>query len=303
MASDDGSNGSSLRTQFLIIHNPNAGPVARHLYHATLSRLRRLGCNIETVETARHGEGMKAAGDAAQSGRFDAVVAAGGDGTLHDAAEGLIGSSTPLGIIPMGTGNVFAQEMKLSRSPDELIKALQFGEARAVPVGQVNGRPFLFVVGVGFDAAAVRRFEQGRTRSLGQAGFVWPVLRTLLSYHDRSLHVTSPHGDAQATWVIVTRVKRYAGNLMLVPEADLEQSRLHVLGMSGSGPLSRVRQLSVLAIGHLRHDPGVFVECVDWVKIDGDQSIPVQIDGEVLGKLPLEINIHPKQLRLIWPTG
>ena len=124
------------------------------------------------------------------------------------------------------------------------------------------------------------------------------------SYRDRSLHVTSPHGDAQATWVIVTRVKRYAGNLMLVPEADLEQSQLYVLGMSGSGPLSRARQLSVLAIGYLRHDPGVSVECVDSVKIDGDQSIPVQIDGEVLiGKLPLEISIHPKRLRLIWPAG
>jgi diacylglycerol kinase family enzyme len=246
---------------------------------------------------------MKVAGDAAQRGCFDAVVAAGGDGTLHDAAEGLIGSSTPLGIIPMGTGNVFAQEMKLPRSPDELVNALQCGEAREVPVGQVNGRPFLFVVGVGFDAAAVRFFEQESTRSLGQAGFVWPVLRALVSYRDPILHVTSPRGDAEVPWVIVTRVKRYAGNLMLAPEADPQHAQFYVLRMSGSGPLNRIRQLSALAIGYLRYDPDVSVECVDWVKIDGDQSIPVQVDGEVLGNLPLEICIHPKRLRLIWPSG
>ena len=68
---------------------------------------------------------MTAAADAARSGRFDAVVAAGGDGTVHDAAEGLLGQSMPLGIIPTGTGNVFAQELDLPRLPDELAGLLK----------------------------------------------------------------------------------------------------------------------------------------------------------------------------------
>ena len=86
-----------MRARFLIIHNPNAGPMALHLYGATLSCLRRGGATAVIVETASHGEGMKAAAEAALSGRFDAVVAAGGDGTGHDAAEDLIGySSAPL---------------------------------------------------------------------------------------------------------------------------------------------------------------------------------------------------------------
>ena len=122
------------------------------------------------METARHGEGMKAAAEAAQSGSFDAVVAAGGDGTVHDAAEGLVGHPTPLGIIPMGTGNVFARELNLPRSPDGLARTLLDGNARAIPVGKVNGRPFLFVVGVGFDAEAVRLFENEGNRTLGRGG-------------------------------------------------------------------------------------------------------------------------------------
>jgi diacylglycerol kinase (ATP) len=126
-----------------------AGPMARHLYGATLA-------TAVIVETASHGEGMKAAAEAALSGRFDAVVAAGGDGTAHDAAEGLIGYSTPLGILPLGTGNVFARELNLPGSPEALAGTLLSSEAHPIPVGQVNGRPFLFVVGVGFDAEAVR---------------------------------------------------------------------------------------------------------------------------------------------------
>jgi diacylglycerol kinase family enzyme len=90
---------------------------------------------------------------------------------------------------------------------------------------------------------------------------------------------------------------------MLVPQADLHQERLYVLSIVGSGPLNRIRQLSALALGLLRYDPGVRVEAVNWVRIDGDPVTPVQIDGEVLGALPLEIGLHPNRLNLIFPIG
>lgn len=291
---------ASLRTRFFIIHNPNAGPAARHLYHATLARMRRAGARAEIVETARHGEGMKLVAEAAENGSFDAVVAAGGDGTVHDAAEGLVGRSTPLGIIPMGTGNVFARELNLPRSPDGLARTLLKGKAYAIPIGQVNGRPFLFVVGIGFDAEAVHLFEREGNRALGRAGYVWPVLRALSSHQDRTLRVRTQRADTVAQWVIVTRIKRYAGDLMLVPEADLYHERLYVLRIVGSGPLYRIRQLSALALGLLRYDPSVRVEAATWVRIEGDPAARVQIDGEVLGKLPLEIGLHPEPLNLIF---
>jgi diacylglycerol kinase (ATP) len=291
-----------LRARFLIIHNPNAGPMARHLYRATLSRLTRRGANVEIVETASHGEGMKAAAEAALSGRFDAVVAAGGDGTVHDAAEGLVGHSIPLGILPLGTGNVFARELKLPRSPEALARTLLFGGVRSIPLGQANGRPFLFVVGVGFDAEAVRLFESEGNRTLGRAGYIRPVLRALLSHQDQSLRVRTRREEAKAQWVVVTRIKRYAGGLILVPQADMHQPRLYVMRFVGSGPLNRLRQLSALALGLLRYDPAVHLEAANWIRIDGNRTVPVQIDGEVLGELPLKISVHPKHLKLIFPA-
>jgi diacylglycerol kinase (ATP) len=286
----------------LIIHNPNAGTKARQLYRATLFNLKQLGASTEIVETAPHGDGTRAAADATQGGRFDAVVAAGGDGTVHDAAEGLVGHSMPLGIIPMGTGNVFAREIKIPPTPREIARTLLHGEVRAIPVGQVNGRPFLFVIGVGFDAEAVRLFESEGSREFGQAGFIWPVLRALLSHRDRSLRIRTDRGEAEAQWVIVTRVKHYAGNLLLAPNADLHQARFYVLHMQGSGPLNRVRQLAALAVGVLSHDPAVRLEPATRVRIDGDRAVPVQIDGELLGELPLQIGLHPEQLNVIFPV-
>ncbi len=289
------------RTRFLIIHNPNAGPAARRLYRATLARLKHLGAHTEIVDTIQHGEGARAAAEAAKTGRFDAIVAAGGDGTAHDVAEGLVGHSTPLGIIPMGTGNVFAREINLPSSPSEIVKTLFDGSARAIPLGQVNGRPFLFVIGVGFDAEAVRLFESEGTRELGQVGFVWPVLRALVSHKDRLLRVTTDRREADAQWVIVTRIKHYAGNFMLAPDADLHQARFYVLRIKGSGPLSRVRQLAALALGVLDHDPAVSVEPATRVRIEGDRAVPVQIDGELVGELPLEIGLHSEHLNVIFP--
>jgi diacylglycerol kinase family enzyme len=79
--------------------------------------------------------------------------------------------------------------------------------------------------------------------------------------------------------------------------------RFYVLRIVGSGPLNRIRQLSTLAVGLLRYDPGVRVKAINWSRIDADPAVPVQIDGEVLGALPLEINPHPKRLNLIFPLA
>lgn len=109
-----------MRTRFFIVHNPNAGMQTRRFYQGVLSCLARSGCSIEVVETAHRGEGVAASAAAARSGRFDAIVAAGGDGTVHDVAQGLLGHAIPFGIVPVGTANVFAREIGLPRSPKKL---------------------------------------------------------------------------------------------------------------------------------------------------------------------------------------
>jgi diacylglycerol kinase (ATP) len=299
LASPEGHD-ALMRRRFFVLHNPNAGAAARRYYHKILALLTASGASLECVETSRHGEGMRVAAEAAASLRYDAIVAAGGDGTVHHAAAGLVGSPVPLGMIPTGTANVFAREVGMLRPPEQVAKALMSGEVKAVPIGQVNGRPFLFVVGIGFDAAAVRRFENNGTRKLGQAGFVVPVMHALFSQDSRSLDVTTDRGASEAEWVIVTRARRYAGGFLLCSEADIMQTSFHVLRFAGRGAFVRMRQLSALACGLVRFDPDVTVEAAEWVRIRGDADTPVQVDGEMLGTLPVEISLHPHRLQLIF---
>jgi YegS/Rv2252/BmrU family lipid kinase len=244
---------------------------------------------------------MRAAAEAASSERFDAIVAAGGDGTVHDVATGLLGTSTPLGIVPLGTANVFAREIALPRSPERVASILMNSQVGTIPLGQINGQPVLFVVGIGFDARAVRQFEATGTRQLGQAGFVAPLVHALISESNQSLQIATDSGRTEAEWVIVTRGRRYAGGFLLCKEAGLTQTRFHVLRFGGRGPLVRLRQLAALACGLIRFDPNVSIEEADWVRVEGDPNIPVQVDGEMLGTLPVEISLHPKRLHLFLP--
>ena len=290
-----------MRSRLFILHNPNAGPAARRHYHSILTLLRDAGAHAELVETSRHGEGMKVTAEAARSGKFDAIVAAGGDGTVHDAAEGTLGSATPLGIIPMGTANVFAREVGLPFSPEHVASALLYGTVRAIPVGQINARPFLFVVGIGFDAEAVAHFEASGTRQFGRIGLFGPVIRALVSHSDSLLRVTTNGGSSEAQWIIVTRVKHYAGGLLLSRDADITKTKLYVVGFGGRGKLVRLRQLSALACGLVRYDPDVIIEPAEWVRVESDTRVPVQVDGEILGTLPAMIKLHPERLQVIFP--
>lgn len=239
---------------------------------------------------------------AATDGGFDAIVAAGGDGTIHAVAEGLLGSALPLGIIPTGTADAYARELGLPRDAAALADTLLAGEVFTLPVGEVNGRPFLFVVGVGLDAEAVRLFEANGSRQFGRMGLVWPAMRALFADPHRLLKVKTASSDAEARWVIVTRAKRYAADLMLAPEADVRRTGFHVLRMTGKS-FARIGQLSALSVGQLRFAPGVTLESTEWVSISGDPGIPVQIDGEVMERLPLEIKSHAKQLNVILPDA
>lgn len=291
-----------MRHRFCVVHNPNAGLVARRHFDSVVALLKGSGASLECVHTSRHGDGMRAAADAAFSARFDAVVAAGGDGTVHDVASGLLGTPVPLGIIPMGTANVFAREVGLPRSPYHIASTLTNGRVSTIPVGQINGQPALFVVGIGFDAEAVRQFETAGTRKLGQAGFVMPVVHALLSERSRSLNVTTDRGSSEAQWVIVTRARRYAGGFLLSEDAAVTRPEFHVLRFMGRGPLVRLRQLAALAGGLIGFDPAVSVEVCDWVRIEGYPDTTVQVDGEMLGALPVEIHPHPQRLQLILPV-
>ncbi len=298
---------SETRKNFFIIHNPNSGGKSQKLFKKTCALLEKniapLGGSLTTVQTMAFGDGAQISGEAAKSGKYDAIIAVGGDGTIQDVATGMLGSPVPLGIIPAGTGNVLVRELNYKFSPKFLVDNLISGNARPVHVGLANDIPFLFAGSVGYDAEVVEGFDKGNGRKLGRAGYALPGMKALLNKNGGDLIVTTENGRQEADWVIVTRVRFYASDFLLRPNADISSDIFHVVCFKGKGKFTRMRQLIGLATGRLPKNKSVSFETAKTVRVEGNPDNYIQIDGESLGQLPLTFTIHPKTLKVIAPLA
>ena len=232
-----------MRNRFFIIRDPSASKYGRYVFNTTLESLRDAGSHVESVSVENREDGAHLAREAMQSGAFDVIVGAGGERMIHNVAAGLVGGATPLGVIPTGTGNVFANELGYSFAPFSLARTLQAGCVKHIPVGKVNGEVFLSLVSVGCDAEAVRHFTEENPRFLGRASYILPVLHALAGRPSMPLVVETESGRYRAHWVIISRTKRHAGNLLLTPDAGLAKPGMQVIHFTGAGRGKRLRHL------------------------------------------------------------
>jgi diacylglycerol kinase family enzyme len=273
--------------------------------------------DVTLAETSRRGHATRLAQGAAATGT-EIVVVLGGDGTINEAANGLAGTDTALGVLPGGSTNVFARTIGTPKDPIEatgsLVNALARGSLRRVGVGSVNGRYFLFHVGIGFDAAVVEQVEKRSElkRYAGHPLFVYAAFVTWFRYYDRTrprFAVRHAAGDVvdDGYFSVVqnTNPYTYFGNVPVnvAPEATLDRGlaavtfrnlgfaltlRVAAAALQGR-PLRRFRKLAY------RTD-------LDEITVTGHGPFPYQVDGDYLGETEsLTLRHEPDALRLVMP--
>lgn len=274
---------------------------------------------VDLVETSRRGHATRLARGAAHDG-YDAVIVMGGDGTLNEAANGLVGTDTALATLPGGSTNVFARTIGLPNDPIEatgvLLEAFSRNSIRPAGLGAVNGRYFLFHTGLGFDAAVVEQVERRSSfkRYAGHPLFVYSGFSTWFRHYDHSrprMAVRFPDGtvidDGYMTIVLNTSPYTYLGNIPLnfAPEATLDNglSVLVVRTMDFVKVLTLIG--SALGSGKLlrssRH--AALVHDVSSFDVIGHGPLPYQVDGDFLGNADaLHFEHRPGALRLVLPT-
>jgi diacylglycerol kinase family enzyme len=277
--------------------------------------------DVELAETSRRGHAARLARGAANGGT-DVVVALGGDGTLNEAANGLVGTDTALATLPGGSTNVFARTIGLPNDPIEatgvLLESLAAESIRWVGLGSANGRYFLFHVGLGFDAAVVEQVERRGMlkRWAGHPLFLYAAIDTWVRHYDRSrprFSATFPDGevidDAYFGICLNTDPYTFLGNrpLHLAPVATLDTGlsmvtlrtlRLTSLARAGGSALARGRGLTSGRHIDVRHD-------LDEVVIRAlGAPLPHQVDGDFLGSVDeLRIRHDAHALRLVLPVA
>jgi diacylglycerol kinase family enzyme len=291
--------------RFFLIFNPGAGTSRRAFLDKVVARLHAHAIDVawagaKTAEAAR-----SEARAAARSGTFAAVIAAGGDGTIRQAAAGVAGTPCPIGAIPLGTGNVLAHEIAISRTPEAIASMLVAGQTLPVELGLANGEPFLLMAGAGFDGRIVGALDHRVKASIAKAAYVMPSLRALAAPLDR-LDVSIDGRRHEASWAVICNARHYGGAFVMAQRTHLSMPGLSaVLFHSRSRP-HLVSQLLALATGRLEARAGsgggdvTMITC-ERVEITSASPAPVQIDGDAFGMTPLTVTRGGGVVKLIVP--
>jgi len=271
------------------------------------------------AETSRRGHATRLAQGAAAEG-MDAVVVLGGDGTLNEAANGLAGSSTALAPLPGGSTNVFSRTIGLPDDPIEatgaLLDALGRKDFRRIGMGSVNGRYFLFHVGMGFDAAVVQQVERRAAlkRYASHPLFVYSTFETAFRHYDRSrprLAVQHTDGtvidDVYLAICFNSNPYTYLGSMPIniAPDATLDRG-LTMVSVRTLSVITNIRLIasSILNDGKLvqRHRLVDYRPDLVTTSVVGHGSFPYQVDGDYLGEVDrLELHHEPDVLDIVTP--
>lgn len=309
-----------MRRHFLVIHNPKAGLKDGPLLLKTLTALEQAGCQLDFEVAYNVEDDIELASMAAKAGEVDAVVAAGGDSTIRGVALGLMGTDMPLGVLPVGTGNVLAQEIGLAKKPSVIADTLINGTVEPIKIGMTNDQPFLLMTGVGFDADVVGQLDHDLKQRIHKAAYVWPVIKALM----RTLRQVSVCFDDEgndcvtAQWVVVTRARHYGGQFILAPDASLRGDELQVVMFTDMSRLGLIRALIGFALGGntkvMRNEGqgkgqkvrtrGVVIRSCWSVRITSDDAVPTQLDGELIDAVPpIIVTTSDQEVSLIVPTS
>ncbi len=236
-------------------------------------------------------------------GAFDRLAVAGGDGTLNEVVNGLARNraASPLAVIPLGTANVLANEIGLAVKADAVACALMQGEARPVSLGDVNGRRFVLMAGVGLDAEVVASLPAALKRRLGRGAYVIETLRHIARGRSGRFLVRSGARGWEVESAVVANAGHYGGKWLIAPEAGLDRPDLILCRFERGGRAAAVGYALALIRGTLARSRGFATAPVRKLTIEGGPGAPVQADGDIVAHLPAEIAVLPAALSLVFP--
>ena len=276
----------------VIIRNPAAGNGRGPFIDTVAERLRRGGQDVSFLTSEAPGHATLLAAEVAVAGKAEVIIAAGGDGTIRDVAQGAFGHGVALGIIPAGTANVLARELGympgghigarhvsdvlLSRSLSDLYPFdVQHGDKRHMGICWL---------GAGFDARVLDLVSPNLKAKIGRAAFVPATVKAL--YNEKAASAISWHassgGSGTCYWAVLANIRRYAGPFILTRQTRASEPGLVCLMMTKKGALARMGEQVKLIFGGLDRAAQSRVLGDGSVTL-GDEHTPLQLDGDFLG--------------------
>ena len=286
-------------TDTIVILNPTAGS-PEHI-RSWQERVESLAGDCPVRVTAHSGEAGALARRAAEEG-FTRIVAAGGDGTVSQVANGLTGSNAILGVLPMGTVNVFAMELGLPlHNFQRCWDIIADTNIRLVDLPSANGKYFVQLAGVGLDAQVVKETSLAFKRSFGPLSYLISAAQ-IAARQPPKLFIESEHTSLEeGSFVLIGNGRLYGGPFPFFKHAIIDDGLFDVVVFKRLGYLEIVKYLQDVVFSSDINAPEIEYFQTRQLRITSEQDVPLELDGELAGNCPVDFRIREKALRVLAP--
>src|SRR5437868_12732151 len=282
----------------LIILNPAAHSERAQRKQAQVESLAH-DCVVCT--TTRIGEAELMARRGIEEG-FEKIVAAGGDGTINEVVNGLAGTNATLGLLPIGTMNVFATELGLPVHDLALCWDIIKGDStRAVDLPKANQKFFVQLAGVGLDAQVVKETSSQLKRNFGPLSYLISAAQIAARPPPRLLIQSEDASIDEGSFVLVGNGRLYGGPFPFFKQAVIDDGLLDVIVFKRLGYLEIIKYLQDVIFSSDIRVPEVEYFQTRRLRVESDQSVPVEVDGELIGNCPVDFSLHEQSLRVLVP--
>ena len=282
-----------------IIFNPTAGSEQAERWRDRVESIAH-GCAV--FSTSSPGEAETLARRAVEEG-FETIVAAGGDGTVNEVVNGLAETNAMLGLLPLGTVNVFAMELGLPANNLELCwDIIQADNTRLVDLPSANGKYFVQLAGVGLDAQVVKETSLAFKRSFGPLSYLISAAQ-IAARNPPRLFIESENASVrEGSFVLIGNGRHYGGPFPFFKHAILDDGLLDVVVFKSLGYLEIIKYLQDVVFSSDIRVPEVEYFQTRRLRITSDEDVPVELDGELVGNCPVAFQIRDRALRVLAPA-
>lgn len=304
----------------LLIYNPASGRRRKRRFQEIERAARILkdaGITVELAATTGPNTANVVARQAVEQ-RRGMVIVCGGDGTINEVVNGLAGSSVPMALLPAGTANILAKELRIPWDIPHAARLIPGGIVRRIalgiaipPIGRESpelprdGRYFFSVAGAGPDGAIVNAVNPGLKKRTGEFAYWTAGFRQLFEYKFPEIRIRSRGGESRATIIVIGRTAHYGGPFKITTGASLFEDSFEMLTHSTHSRLKYLASLPALFFGKLPGVKGIEVWKSAEVICDpsGDDPIYAQVDGEPIGPLPVAFRVVPDAISIVTPAA
>lgn len=291
-----------------VIINPISGAggrlnVARRRAERAASLLARRGLDAQVFLTERPGHARELARAALTRGA-STVVAWGGDGTVNEVASALAFRETPLAIVPSGSGNGLARELRIPFDSERALEVAVSGRERRIDAGELDARLFFNMAGIGLDARVAHRFAADGLARRGFLRYLQVTARELFTYtaDEHTIVTDGSTVRVRALLIAIANGRQYGNGAAIAPQARVDDGQLDVVVVGERSPLRALVQVPSLFAGRVARLPGVTMRAASHIEVTSAHPVLYHVDGEpAVGSAWMVGRAHAQALRVKVP--